>query len=759
MKTKPSPPDFAFVPGTRRNPTVLFAVERRGACYLYIAAVSHGPLDVAVVSEALPETTAMDAIVRDAIRAARQQDRPGRWFDPPHKRQTDRVSHSCGQAERLHKMLRGHPGGEEALDAFARVCGRALMHTLICSARAPTPLQTANMLRIYRLCGFRDAEAFFARWPFLLFALASWTFESEADVRKRSRAVGRIVADHADSERVADGILSISEGQMRDVGLSLRVPSADGLAAFLRRVSGYSWETWMPAARAPRIDSLAIATSCIPRDWLPDQKDLFGFLECARTAGFHAFLLPPSMRRQVFEASKGRWGDYNVRIAKTKDTRPAGAHGIRDLVTAFLDQVVRPSLIADALGDAGPRRTNAAADVMDGESRALTDIAYEILLGDKKLFAMLETSAAWHARMHGMNAGIAVFRRSWKTPFDRVDLPDGSALVALKDTGDLIAEGLAMSHCVGGYSSRCEDGRSVVASLRRTDRDGVEASSSTVEFHGPMLRNGAVRIVQHHAAGNGPPSADDRKAIEAFAKLERGRHPFRSRLGPFAGLAAALREFAERFAGMDREIVETLKHVDGRRCTAHGDGESELPPDDVARNAEYDWRRPGAIANAVSSWVPLMRRDRRPRDASGMIEIIDAIGHREFRERLMVRMREAAAAVDEWPSRMERIKVAADVFARRFGQQDAKSAFLGAMIFLQLATFVLGWVLPFTSSPADWSRGEESRWILAAIGAVMIAYGTGRGIVGSVRKIRRAMACRNERRTYVTLVRLEEGGC
>lgn len=88
------------------------------------------------------------------------------------------------------------------------------------------------------------------------------------------------------------------------------------------------------------------------------------------------------------------------------------------------------------------------------------------------------------------------------------------ALVELTDTLALQAEGQAMLHCVGSYTSQCMSGNSLVFSVR----DEAGTSLSTVELH-LHLAPLQVRQGQHRSTMNSDVSSDCQAAVEALVRF------------------------------------------------------------------------------------------------------------------------------------------------------------------------------------------------------------------------------------------------
>jgi hypothetical protein len=68
---------------------------------------------------------------------------------------------------------------------------------------------------------------------------------------------------------------------------------------------------------------------------------------------------------------------------------------------------------------------------------------------------------------------------------------NGFKFIQLTTPEELVHEGKTMHHCVGGYSSRCISGESIIFSMRRGDRGYI-----TIEIRGATSRT--IEIVQKY---------------------------------------------------------------------------------------------------------------------------------------------------------------------------------------------------------------------------------------------------------------------
>jgi hypothetical protein len=145
-----------------------------------------------------------------------------------------------------------------------------------------------------------------------------------------------------------------------------------------------------------------------------------------------------------------------------------------------------------------------------------------LVVGERSLAQLRDASIAWHENpaLHGSGKANGA---SWPVPFDEIELGDGWTARCLPSHAELIAEGSVgedidgmsgLAHCVGGYHRLCENGTSLIVSLRQV-RGGSKARVSTAElrrdpagewrFHGHEPR---FELRQHRGARNRAPSTE-----------------------------------------------------------------------------------------------------------------------------------------------------------------------------------------------------------------------------------------------------------
>lgn len=171
------------------------------------------------------------------------------------------------------------------------------------------------------------------------------------------------------------------------------------------------------------------------------------------------------------------------------------------------------------------------------------------ILGCRGPSGFAEAVERWHRRA----ACVAAMRHEGKT--DRPGWPaccapwaspDGRfAVVPLTSAADLVAEGDAHEHCVGGYYDQCRRGHTHILSLRE---DGVR--SATIELCLVAHAGGTQRLEvgQFKANRNRRPTPQHHDALRLFvAALAAGTHPLaKAELAAYAKKMRANGDYAWR---------------------------------------------------------------------------------------------------------------------------------------------------------------------------------------------------------------------
>lgn len=233
--------------------------------------------------------------------------------------------------------------------------------------------------------------------------------------------------------------------------------------------------------------------------------------------------------------SQGTWRDCRVDTLLRPDYL-AGGGGQRDAFEALKTDLLAPLAgeRAKALQvmDRYPVRSFASnltipVSLMHTvEHRLWLRAVRNAVIGPRGIKAFEEATQRWHRRA----ATIAALRHE-----ERTDAPGWPALcppwkdaggqcsiVALTSADDLVAEGNALDHCVGGYYSQCRTGETQILSMRM---DGK--CCATLELliqpadHGGL----AIRPGQFKAHRNGKPDRRSHDMLRAFLEdLRDERH-------------------------------------------------------------------------------------------------------------------------------------------------------------------------------------------------------------------------------------------
>ncbi len=363
-----------------------------------------------------------------------------------------------------------------------------------------------------------------------------------------------------------------------------------------------AWDDPLVPRRLLRVDGWTgdVATALVrcaspyPPNWHPsDAEGWHAFATCAPGAAWATRMHPVAPSEALGGA--GRWPELATRLRALAGDQglEAALDGTFDMADAFSRQVVVPAMTlsgalvpvpdVDDFGDPSP------------ESVRLRDLAHAVLASGRRVARVLEVSKAWHAREGRIAAVMAGLPwsggrpRGWPPCYPDLRMREVSSLV-LTDDAQLADEGRAgtnadgtrgLSHCVGGYASRCRQGRCRILSIRSVARDGSVLRLSTAEL---VRTSSGVAAAQHLGAGNQAPPDD----------------------------AVA---FLERYLGMVNS------------------GMLDLEPDDLAPvpdagdplfEAGYDYAAPGNWEAVRDAWAPLLPRAARTMSAYSLVAAVSA---------------------------------------------------------------------------------------------------------------------------------------
>ncbi|MGY3582119.1 hypothetical protein ACVIGB_000958 [Bradyrhizobium sp. USDA 4341] len=588
---------------------------------------------------------------------------------------------------------------------FFSVCGAA---TLLAAnlGRLGTDLAELD-----KLCGRKQIDRLLVSWPFLLAPLLAKDFSFEPGlpldaglnasqarvhaalakvvsncdslpelaenltklVRSQDDLVAATIAQHCEVLAAFDppGAEEDDAGPVRSPAAAQRksdltVLDPERIAILLKRMRS------VPAFAAPAGQSLKEIlsfASAVPPDWLPSNAGSYdAFSAVARSLSALVSDSDGTLELAVLAASsKGRWAEFHDRI---KAASPhAAVSDVKDMVKAFRRQIVVPAILYSAtspfLGGAHDDvlQQFVCHTVMDESDpslafqESLDRVSWTLLFEGKSAPAVLEASDRWHLVSARMDSAIGTLSQfGWLTPFDRVEIEPGVALVAISNSRELAQESSIMGHCVGSYAEACLEGSCVIAAIRRRTADGDEISTSTVQLsRWTPGSKWSPLVVQHRAAANGDPCADDVHDLNEALRLiwEWGRIPLARRQGRSEAPQfdngrrdGILTEAARRCliaadmarTGRGLAIVERIAKL-RRRLPVHDDIRLSRG-DRATQAAQYNWAKTEQIDAAFSQWRPFMSRDTLAMGPARFCEHLDRIAG----DGLSARLRSVVAA-------------------------------------------------------------------------------------------------------------------
>ncbi|EPR21219.1 hypothetical protein L905_06875 [Agrobacterium sp. TS43] len=207
----------------------------------------------------------------------------------------------------------------------------------------------------------------------------------------------------------------------------------------------------------------------------------------------------------------------------------------QDAINGFRDDILRP-IAASRAGQSPFRKSHQVGYFLANlefpppllaseERRDYLTAVRQVLIGTRGLKSFREAVAIWHRKA----ATVAAVRHEAQT--DRPGWPpicgpwqsrDGAhAIFPLITAADLVEEGNALAHCVGGYYEPCRRGNTQILSLRR---DG--AHTATIELLLSGNKDLSVQVGQFKTRRNGRPDALAHDALKEFlGAINGGEHP------------------------------------------------------------------------------------------------------------------------------------------------------------------------------------------------------------------------------------------
>lgn len=212
------------------------------------------------------------------------------------------------------------------------------------------------------------------------------------------------------------------------------------------------------------------------------------------------------------------------------------ATGATDALNALRDDLLRP-LVADRIrlggykpgGKVSRFASSIELDATRGGGRLRRDFLAALrraIVGPRSAKAFQEGVGLWHRRVASLSAlrheqraeqpGWPPLCQPWRSCCGRFDI------VALSSAAELVEEGRALDHCVGGYYDICRRGDTQILSMRE---DGRHAATVELKL-GSDLSSIAIEVGQFKAYRNATPPIHLHDPLRSFLHAVRsGEHP------------------------------------------------------------------------------------------------------------------------------------------------------------------------------------------------------------------------------------------
>ncbi len=240
---------------------------------------------------------------------------------------------------------------------------------------------------------------------------------------------------------------------------------------------------------------------------------------------------------------------------------------VTDALNALRDDLLRP-LVADRIRQGGFKpdgkvyrfASNMEVDATQGGGdlrRKLLAALRTAIVGARGPKAFQDGVGLWHRRVASLSAlrherraeqpGWPPLCNPWRSSCGRFEI------VVLSSAVELVEEGRAHDHCVGGYYDICRRGDTQILSLREEGRH-----AATVELKlGPDLSSIAIEVGQFKAYRNATPPAHLHDPLRAFLRAVRsGEHPVDG-----SRLAAYRKAMRDRWDGSWNSQTLSLDHA------------------------------------------------------------------------------------------------------------------------------------------------------------------------------------------------------
>jgi hypothetical protein len=326
-----------------------------------------------------------------------------------------------------------------------------------------------------------------------------------ADPQRRGRRQRAVVTFTVMGDQLLDFAGEIDSGAPLTEAIARRFGVRPSAVRRLRRIDAdVSTDfNWSAAELLPQIDRT-------PADWLPRPGELRDFVMAHRRLQELSGAISMSYEPLV-KKSGGRWANLashlNWREPKELE-RP---------VNALYADVLLPEVMIRARRD-GIRLDDATIATLFAPAPAeIRQVLSTHWFGDKGPRAIYEVIKDWHSAGSaryplslpgGERArAVLIWFPSWPPLIPVVETPNGLRLVSLISSADLLAEGLALGHCIGRYAMRCCYSPFHVLSVRTAC--GFRLTTAMLEIR----PDGTLRTAEHRGAANIPP---DRRAVQAL---------------------------------------------------------------------------------------------------------------------------------------------------------------------------------------------------------------------------------------------------
>lgn len=251
--------------------------------------------------------------------------------------------------------------------------------------------------------------------------------------------------------------------------------------------------------------SHVLAMSSLPIDWMPQAVDHEAWKAMGRIAWIAKGMGATGEDiRTLLDSSKGDWIDFEARCIRE-------LHGTKVKVDPWTFARNAPILANDVVMELEVFLEDLAVE--SGLEGWRSDLVARLALREgRSLPAVFEATRLWHVRFNPpARDGVTweALLPTWTHPRTGVEV------TPLTGGGQLVEEGRAMDHCVGGESfarSSLRD-ESRIVSLRRR---GKRLSTAEIRLGGEA---GPMAVVQHFGRRNREPDGTAAEALDAYLAL------------------------------------------------------------------------------------------------------------------------------------------------------------------------------------------------------------------------------------------------